>query len=356
MEQEIMPNLNNKDTKSFDKKTENVSMSNSEQIDFRQPNKEFVPTKIQEALGSIRNKFKEVIGDFSGSKKEVVEKMKEELVSVEKEATVNGVNFAKCQMDVLTEEIDSGREFEYESFSPYLADYNMSTGEIWGNNLAKHDEIGIAIAKMLREKFSGARMISLYDEYNTNVPDSSDARGVPTPDAPQLVLDEATKTNFKKSFEELLRERGAIRENDNEGKDFLFVSETEKIQDAEKLVEMLENVPGKTYIKRKDDLITFTNPEAENPEYSEITLRTKNGRWLCEALDASSYLKKENLDKSHLVILPNHFEKQQDKVWEILRVLGIKPEHYHNIFYDENVAPEVITETIKKEIEKYILN
>ncbi len=271
----------------------------------------------------------------------------------------NGVNFQKCQMNRIVEAYRSRKQVEFEALSPYLSEYNMATGEVWPDKLTKGDVIGLAIAKLLREKFRRARQVSLYDEYNSAMPDSENDYGAPTKqkieagekkEAPQLVFPDETKKAFRESVEELMRIGGAIRENDKEGKDYLFVSESSKVVAAEKLVKQLE---AKGKIERDGQKIYFVSDEVENPEYKKIQLRTANGRWTCEALDASSYLNKRNLKITHLVVLPNHFMEQQDKVWEILRTLGIESTSYHNIFYDENVDPGTIVDTICEEIETY---
>ncbi len=260
------------------------------------------------------------------------------------------VNFTKCQMDKIIEAYNNGKEVEFEAFSPYLADYNTATGEIWPDKLMNEDAIGLAISKMLREKFSKARLISLYDEYNSGMPDSSDYYGAPTANASQLSFSDKIKEKFKQSLEKFLKQKGVIRENDKEKENYLFVSESSKITAAERLVGELE---AKGKIKKDGQAIYFLNDESENPDYKEIILRAKNGRWLCEALDASSYLDKANLKITHLVVLSNDFKEQQDKVWEILKTLGIRPTNYHNIFYDKNASPEEVTRIIKEEIEKY---
>ncbi len=256
------------------------------------------------------------------------------------------VDFSKCQMYEIIKAYQEGRTVEFESFSPYLADYNTKTGEIWEDKLTKTDTIGIAIAKMLKNKFPNAQMVSLYDEYNSEMPYATDIRGRPKP-GPQIEFPEAVKLNFRNNIEQLLKNKGVIEGEGKEKGNYLFVSESSKIKDAEELVKRLEDV-GK--ITRDGQAIYFINSEAENPDYRKIPLRTKNGRWLCEALDASSYLDPKNLEITHLVILPNVFKEEQDKVWEILRVLGIKPTNYHNIFFDENLPPDEVVNTIEEEI------
>ena len=41
-------------------------------------------------------------------------------------------------------------------------------------------------------------------------------------------------------------------------------------------------------------------------------------------------------------------KEQQDQVWEILQVLGMKPEQYNNIFYDDTKSPEELQENLGK--------
>lgn len=329
--------------------------------------KEKSPTETMETLGKIRDIFRPIIlGSPEDSQKVLTEKMKSELSSIEKRATREGVNFAKCQMDKIIKAYGNGKQVEFEALSPYLADYNMATGEIWADKLTESDAVGLAVSGLLREEFPDARLISLYDEYNSGMPESSNFSGAPTRevvegsiikdikrekvDAPQLIFPKKTKNNFKNSLEKLLRIGGAIKENEEEGKDYLFVSESSKVASAETLVEKLES---KGKIERDGQAIYFVNPEAENPAYRKINLRTASGRWLCEALDASSYIDEKNLAITHLVVLPNEFIEQQDKVWEILRTLGIEPTNYHNIFYDKDTPPEKVVEVIRDEIETY---
>lgn len=370
-----MPNFEKEPTK-IEYEPVSHELSGTEKSNNEQKN----PSKIMEQLQKIRDLFRNAImTNQPDTSKLLTTKMKEELASAEREATRDGVNFAKCQMDKIIEANNKGKQVEFETLSPYLADYNTATGEIWSDNLTKSDAIGLALSRTLRDNFPKARMISLYDEYNSNIPDSSTLLGNPmqfeTPDstvqryeldkkgrlkptgvlkdARQLSFPEKTKGNFKNNLEKLFRSAGSIRKDDQEGKNYLFVSESSKVESAEQLVRKLED---KGKIKRDGQAIYFVNPEAENPAYREITLRTSNGRWLCEALDASSYLDEKNLEITHLVVLPNQFIEQQDKVWGILRTLGIEPTNYHNIFYDENIPPEQVTRVIQEEIDYFLKN
>ena len=325
------------------------------------------PSQLRKLMNSIRDGFKSAFSVSSEDPK-LKERLDEELTEASKEARRDGVDFSLCQMNEVMEDYQSGRKVEFESFSPYLADYGLSTGEIWSDKLTDTDKVGIEVARTLREAFPKARLISLYDEYNTDMPDAADFYGSASReerdeqgrirrdehgnpiDAPQIQLSDDVKENFKRNIEKLLIEKGVLAETAVDGEEYLFISESEKIREAEILVQQLE---ANGNIRRDGEAIYFTNPDAENPAYQEIPLRTKSGRWLCEALDASSYIKPENLEITHLVVLPEAFKEQQNKVWEVLRVLGIDNTHYHNIFFDEKQDPEKIVRALEEEISKY---
>ncbi|EKD43515.1 MAG: hypothetical protein ACD_72C00244G0005 [uncultured bacterium] len=355
------------------KKREKVSCDNQEQ-----PHEKVMPpTVLMNLLGKIRDVYKTTILKRHQSKDfekadEDTKKMQLELAEVaQKLGTREGVNFSKCQMDKVVDAYKKGKKVEFEAIGPYLSDYNMVTGEMWQEKLTKADMIGLAISKLLRSKFPKARLISLLDEYNTILPDSSDFYGKPTKlfdeknneiSLPLLSISDEVKINFRNSLEQLFRQNGIIKEADKDGEDYLLVSESAKADVAQNLVEKLDKI-GK--IKRDGQKIDFVNPDAENIAYREINLRKSSGRWSCTALDAASYLDEKNLEITHLIILPNSYieqkngviinesEEQQDEVWEILRTLGVKPTNYHNIFYDEDVPVEKVVKVIQDEIEKY---
>jgi hypothetical protein len=166
------------------------------------------------------------------------------------------------------------------------------------------------------------------------------------------------RARFKESVRETLGAEGLITlSTDTDGTEYLLVSEEQKVLDVDALVPLLEaegRGVGIQYIERDGEKITFVNPNSENPKFQKITLRTKSGRWLCAALDAAGYVKRENLFITHLVILPIEYRDQQDKVWEILRVLGIKPTNYHNIYYSLDSACGDVAMIIKSELEKFV--
>lgn len=322
------------------------------------------PDFIRKWLYRIKDAFRGPIveADSEKTEAELAEKMRQELKIVEKVVIRNGVDFSRCQIKRF---IDATKK-EFESFGLYLSDHNLNTGEIFKDKLTEDETIGLTIAKMLRKIFKEARVISLFDEYNTDMPDSETIIGAPTEFMMegkikkldeksnnilprQIEISEEKKEIFKKSNIELMRDKQIIRPEDKEGKDYLLISESSKIKDAEQLESLLRK---KGLAQEKNGKLFFINDAAENPAYREIELRDRNGHWRCEALDASAYLKPENLEIAHLVILPDTFKEQQDKVWEILRVLGIQPDNYHNIFFDSYLIPEKVQAEMPNQIKK----
>lgn len=295
---------------------------------------------------------------------------------LQKEMVRASIDFSKCQMPKILEDYQAGRPVEFESFSPYLSDYNLATGDfqkIYQENPVNTDAIGIEVAKVLRRAFPEATMISLYDEYNTVMLDSADAFGRPYElnwiknEAPQEVRDrllkildeqepdgktkqvslpQAIKDNFRDSIERQLQSEGVIRPGDKKDVNYKLISESEKVVEAEELVNFLDTQG--LVEKGKDQQLFFKKGDAE------IELRQPNGHWQCVALDASSYFKHrdENLKTTHLVVLPKSFEEQQDQVWEVLQAIGMKPTNYHNIFFDKDLPPQAVAEIIGEEIEK----
>jgi len=186
--------------------------------------------------GKILSYYKQIFGAIDGlpEEQQLKEKINKEKDFYEKEAIIDGVNFSRCQINEIVDDYKNGKKVEFETFSPYLLDYNTSTGEVWEDKLTNVDAIGLAIGEVLRKKFTKARLISLYDEYN-NLKDSSDRYGSPKgvhvkdqktgeetdiPEGPNLVFSEEVKKRFKDELEKLMMKRGLIRENDKGGQRF----------------------------------------------------------------------------------------------------------------------------------------
>lgn len=275
------------------------------------------------------------------------EELRKEIDRVESSEKIGGVDFSKCDFELIWKNYLEGDILEVDTFSPYLSDHDQRDGSFIG--LTKSEAIGLTMGKYLKTIFPKSKTVTLYDDYNNTLRDSNDIYGRPNRSGPMLAFSEQAKANFLINVRQRLREYKLIGESDKEGQDYYIISETSKIQEAEKFVGLLE---AKGLVKRKGQEIMFVNSDSEHPFYQKILLRDSQGKWTCEALDASSFLNPVNTNRTHLVILPQSFLEQQDKVWEMLRLINISPENYHNIFYDENLSPEEVKSRIEWKLEE----
>lgn len=344
--------------------------------------------------------------------REMPEKMKAEMEEkfreIDDKYTINGVHFLKCQFSEIVKSLINKRRVEYEAFGPYLKDYfdYMFKESVENIEFTKQDEIGLEIMKLFKnELIPEAHVVSLYDEYNLGVtaalpsgmpfdrdynpnkyeihfthnnladsgqlsdrlPGKKSKGDKKNPPVSLTYIDrgrlnnesEILKNEFRKFVENVLRSKGITKDGEKEGRDqdYTLISESQKVEDAKKLVKVLEEkglIEGD--ITSEIGEIWFQNKieECDDPRYLRIKLRDEEGHWECAALDASGFLDKSNRNITHLVILPKeNFEEQQDQVWEILHSIGFEPENYHNIFIDvedEKVTPESTVETIKSKI------
>jgi hypothetical protein len=251
-----------------------------------------------------------------------------------------GVNFSRISLSAVLEARDTGQRIEFETIGPYLASYTTSQGVMRDDNLIPEDAVGLQLAATFRAFFPQARLVSLCDDYNNG----NMIRGDTKKDTVGSFNDEM-KHNFRTSLVALLKSCGAIPGNAQDGREFLLLAESQRAADAEQLVARLEALG---HIRRNGQEIVFMNHEAENPLYSSFSLRSKNGRWLCEALDAAAFLRPENLTIVHIVVLPEYMKGQQDKVWELLRILHFDPDQYHNIFFDPKASPQQVSTIIRE--------
>ena len=255
---------------------------------------------------------------------------------------IDGVNFSRIQIDEIVRQRRRGGAIEFEALGPYLIDYINNNGIITLDNLIPEDRIGLELARLFRKLLPSARLVSLYDDLNSVHANDGNAQTID--------FSEEAKVNFKKSLLELLISTDILTPNSVEGTDYLLVAESSKLKSAERMVERLDRLG---HIVKKDKEIWFINEAAENLLYRKFLLRSKQGTWLCVTLDASSFLSEANKRICHLVILPDYMKQQQDTVWEILRVLGLHPLDYHNIFYNPGSNPRQIAKTIRTHFQHF---
>ena len=255
----------------------------------------------------------------------------------EQSKVYGGVNFSRIQIPTVFIQRDEGVPVEFETFCPYLSNYLDMNGNMTIDTLINEDVIGLELARVFRALFPDARLVSLYDDYNGSETARQDGSRADSSFDPRVTQ------NFIASLNHLFRSQGVILPSHKVVKDFLLISEAAKVIDAKKLVRKLSM---RGYIKREGRAIMFYNIDAENPLYRQFYLRTRQGRWLCEALDAATFLSDRNLLITHIIVLPDYMRPQQDKVWEILRVLGMQPARYHNIFFDPAADPQTIAASV----------
>lgn len=372
----------------------------------------------------IKDKYKLMIP--AGSKemsKEMKLQLEAELKELEKERTVNGVDYSYCQFWKIAAEYNNKdtdgqpkKVISIESFSPYLKDYldYLSTANSDNHELRsklvlrKEDEIGIRILLKLLDKMPEAHIVSLFDEYNlwasaSNVLgrplDISEYKSKDDPDMQKrqtaydanYVRGEAEAPNsLKQAFRILVKQimidSKVISEEDTEGAEgkYNLLSESEKVPDAISLVELLNEqglIEGDISSDNSELYFQNTKEGCEDPRYMRILLRDAQGHWQCPALDASSYLDKENDSRKekyknknviHLTILADgtreengrlvdsSFRDERNMVWEILRALKNDQGksiynllHVHDIFFDPDKEIEEIEAGLDAELDKY---
>ena len=261
---------------------------------------------------------------------------------------VEMLDFSRCQIrELLTAILLKGLRLESEFWGAYMLDHDLKYGNI--TSLMNEEKVGLSIGKILNEIFAEMKVISLFDDYNTGISDQMDAWGRPVATdengvyAGQIPVSPEAADNFVQNMKRVYQEWGIKSKGG-----FDFISESSRQKSAEKLISELEKL-GK--IQRKNSgQVFFVNPEAENKNLRRFRLRSANGHYSCAALDSSGFLGKENFDEVvHLIILPfQHFSREQDAVWEILKVLDLQPENYHNIFYDKDADPELVAAEFRK--------
>ena len=245
---------------------------------------------------------------------------------------IEGVDFSRAQLAELIKARQTGR-VEIRTMEPHLADYDTANGHMTMDKLLPEDMVGLKLAADLHRIFPKARQVSILDDY---------AHQSDTGERPYALR---SVTAFKRGLIRLMKEAGALPEEVTIGKEYAFMRESDLAHEAVyKLVWRLEL--RRCIYMGEGQTVRFVTHDAENPLLDDAILRTKSGHWLRLACDAASYLKRENLSATHLIVLPNYMKRQQDQVWEILRVLGIEPHNYHNIYYDPALTPEHISRVI----------
>ncbi|WP_280363487.1 hypothetical protein [Nocardia wallacei] len=250
----------------------------------------------------------------------------------QRELSEGGVNYGRAQPEEVIKAIREGRPVGVEAPGPYLVDY--SGGHITMENLIPADravlETTATIVRVLREKEPGAdiRIVALWDDYNMQNPGTGSMRTHP------FTADE--RANFREGQIHILKEFGLIEPDAVEGRDFHLFQESTLVSKAGQLVNVLE---GHGLIRRYPGSlrISYVNYDPENALHYTFDLRKQDGLWMCEALDFAkvvSLLEATGPDTVMVVPLSQNLRRQQDRLWELLRSYGVRPENQHNYFLD----------------------
>lgn len=243
-----------------------------------------------------------------------------------------GVDFSRIQIPTLLQQAKENK-LEFEALGPYMTDYSSDGYRLAADILTPEDLTGLRLNQLFRQLFPSARVVSLYDDYNKTHATEDDG-------TLSAQYAESDRVAFRTSLKQLFIDKH-IAANET---DMLLLPESGKVVQAKQLVAELDRLG---LIQRNGLEIAFTPRSPERLFYDKVVLRTKRGKWLCVALDAAGFLHQDNRAIVHLVALPDYMKEQQDKAWEILRVLAISPERYHNIFYSPQDAPHHVVKVVQ---------
>lgn len=249
--------------------------------------------------------------------------------------------------DVLAAMINGAPYVEFETVGPYAVHHLNNSGflDISHENLPPDEKTGMLIACMWRSITRGldnVRMVALLDDLSNDF---------------DREFTDNERDRYVVAMVEILRAYGAILPDDVPAKDYLLIRESEMIPEVEQLITRLQKSGVGEVVSTFDGDITFYPTDVF---IQSLSLKSENltrefrrrgillkrhGRPTCQALDAASFLKPQNLDIVHLVILDKSFISQQHKTFALIRALDItSKDRHHNIFFDsEKLSPNLIT-------------
>ncbi|WP_157110249.1 ElyC/SanA/YdcF family protein, partial [Nocardia anaemiae] len=247
-----------------------------------------------------------------------------------------GVIYGRAQPEEIARAVAEGRPIIVETVGPYLVDY--PDGIITGENLIPTDRnilnASAATIEILRRRYPRAdiRVACLWDDYNLRNPATGATRD------PKRPFAEHERASFKAGQISLLQQFGILDENAVDGRDFFLVQESAM---TEKALDLVGNLDDLGLIRRdpNDSRITFVNYNPENASHYQFDLRTRDGKWECEALDfakAITVLEAVGPDSVMVVPMGTVMARQQDKLWELLRAYGMHPQNLHVYLFDSD--------------------
>jgi hypothetical protein len=232
------------------------------------------------------------------------------------------------------------KEIEIQTVGPYatlhLDEENMKI-EFDYSKMSEDEIAGLELAKYLKKIFRLSRahmkIVALLDDFNFS------------DDMPKSQLEYSEKYTYLAHVTRVLSEYQIIEPHEKPGIDYILILESEQVPKIDTLIQKLKiSLNGKvvetkdyTRFYPSDDLIkTLRLAESTNEELKKhgIVL-VRNGKPTCAALDTCTFLGNQNKYILHLIILPQRFSRQQDKVYTLLRALDMTTaNNFHNTFFD----------------------
>lgn len=261
--------------------------------------------------------------------------------------------------DVVATMINGKPPVEIETMGPYMAAHILEDGSIDVDvkRLPKDEQTGIVMGSIFRQLARGVsktRIVSLLDDFNNF--------------ATEHDFSEGQRNSYITAMTEVYMQAGVILPEDNPGKDFLMLRESDQLVKYPGLLERLKesdkgkivrDESGSLRFMPTDDFVQLLALESKSrrAEFRKYgILLEQNGRPTCQALDAASFENPINKQFLHLIMLDHSMEAQQDKTYALLRATDVvRQERYHNVFFDsDSTSPDLVVYGIAKTLEKHL--
>lgn len=264
--------------------------------------------------------------------------------TVERRRQVGSLNVSRLQLDKVTEAARLGDVIMVEAPGLYFLDYG---GRVAYEGLLAEDrrvmEFASAFVKGLREEYPEAKIVvvGLYDDYNFKKPNSLES-AVPWPFDPDRVRE------FRESVLGVLEEAGLILPGARHWQEHIDFFEADLVRVARNLVDDLTR-EGHTI--ESNGRVDYVNSEVENPEHFRFPLIDRSGRPYCVILDLAKMLESLKIIRGvhpgrqvrHVAAFGSCFKSQQDQLWELLLIFGVKYHECHTVFIREDSPPGQVT-------------
>jgi hypothetical protein len=258
--------------------------------------------------------------------------------------------------------IEGAPFIEVETVGPYISHHLDEDGtlSVTADGFPDDETAGLLVGRVVSSMARQAknfRTVALLDDIAT--PDGSD-------------LSKEQSDMFIVAIASVLRHFGLITSEDQAGKRYHLIRESDQIKGVDELTSRLrdcgegmvdETSDGDVVFYPSELLIERLALDSENRKREfrrRGILLKRNGRPTCHALDAATFLAPRSSAMMHLIMLDKDFVSQQEKTYALVRALDLVTQsRYHNVFYDsEALQPHLIAYTVAEllaeELRRYI--